>query len=64
MKDSFENLFSHIPPERLRRSILEVFFTWLIEEPVLPQNYKQVAEDFYLLLEMLYKEEEKWKGDN
>jgi hypothetical protein len=55
MQNSLKDLFDIVPPDQLRRSIQEVFFTWLIEEPVLPQNYKQVAQDFYFLLEMIEK---------
>ena len=58
MEDRLETLFSFAPPEQLRQSILEVFFTWLIEQPVLPQNYKQVSEDVYFLLKALEKNEQ------
>jgi hypothetical protein len=61
MSNSLQDLFDLVPPEQLRRSIQEVFFTWLIEEPVLPENYRQVARDFYLLQEMIYKEERRIK---
>jgi hypothetical protein len=64
MQDSLKDLFDLVPPDRLRRSIQEVFFTWLIEEPVLPQNYKQVAQDFYFLLEMIEKGKEEVVGNS
>ncbi len=57
MEDSLETLFSFAPPEQLRQSVMEVFFAWLIESPVLPQNYKQVSEDVYFLLKALEKQE-------
>ncbi len=62
MSDTLSELFSFTPPEKLKQSILEVFFTWIIAEPVLPQNYKEVAADFYFLLKLLDKEEEKRKA--
>jgi hypothetical protein len=57
--NSLKDLFTFVPPSKLKQSILEVYFTWLIETPVLPQNYKEVTEDFYFLIKLLEKEEEK-----
>ncbi len=59
MSDTLKDLFSYVPPAKLRQSILEVFFVWVIDQPVLPQNYREVAGEFYLLIKMLEKEEEK-----
>ena len=58
MPDNLKDLFTFVPPGKLKQSVLEVFFTWLIEQPVLPQNYKEVSQDFYFLLKLLEKEEE------
>jgi hypothetical protein len=57
MSDNLKDLFTFVPPGKLKQSVLEVFFTWLIEQPVLPQNYKEVAQDFYFLLKMIEEEE-------
>jgi hypothetical protein len=63
MSDSLQTLFSFIPPAKLRQSVVEVFFTWLIEQPVLPQNYKETSEDFYFLVKLLEEKEKKWKSE-
>jgi hypothetical protein len=64
MSDSLQTLFSFVPPAKLRQSVVEVFFTWVIEQPVLPQNYKETAEDFYFLVKLLEEEEQKWKTES
>jgi hypothetical protein len=61
MKD-LKELFTFVPPGKLKQSVLEVYFTWLIETPVLPQNYKEVTEDFYFLIKLLEKEEERTRN--
>lgn len=64
MSDNLKDLFSFVPPGKLKQSVLEVFFTWVIEQPVLPQNYKEVAQDFYFLVKLLEKEEESLNYDS
>jgi hypothetical protein len=59
MSDSLKDLFNFVPPGQLKQSVLEVFFSWIIEQPVLPQNYKEVTQDFYFLLKLLEEEERK-----
>jgi hypothetical protein len=59
MPNSLDDLFTYVEPEKLKQSILEVFFSWMIEQPVLPQNYKEVTQDFYFLLKLLDSEEAK-----
>ena len=61
MPDSLNEIFSYVSPEKVRQSVVEVFFNWIIDQPVLPQNYKEVAQDFYFLLQLLEKEEMKAK---
>ena len=64
MPNSLDDLFSYTSPEKLRQSITEVFFSWLTEQPELPYNYKEVAEDFYFLLKLLDEEEQKRKKNS
>ena len=57
---SLEDLFTFVSPRQLRQSVTEVFFTWVIEQPLLPQNYKEVAQDFRFLLLLLEEEEARY----
>ena len=62
MSEKLKDLFSFVPPARLKQSVIEVFLAWIIEQPVLPQDYKETAEDFYFLIKLLDEEERKWKA--
>lgn len=62
--ENTKELFTFVSPDKLKQSILEVFFTWIVETPVLPQNYKEVTEDFYFLLKLLEKEEQQYEQGN
>ena len=57
---TLEELFTFVSPRQLRLSVTEVFFTWVIEQPLLPQNYKEVAQDFRFLLLLLEEEEARY----
>lgn len=57
---TLEELFTFVSPRQLRLSVTEVFFTWLIEQPVLPQNYKEIAQDVRFLLLLLEEEEARY----
>ncbi len=57
MNDPIEEAFRFVAPRELRQSVERVFFTWVQLQPVLPPNYKEVARDFYYLIQLLDKEE-------
>lgn len=50
-----EDLFSFAPPDTLRRSINQVFYSYLIHNKTLPEDFETIAEDFYLLVDFLEK---------
>ena len=50
---ALHELLSFAPPEQLRKTIQELFFTWITEAPILPENYKQISEDVYFLMNFL-----------
>jgi hypothetical protein len=56
MSDPSKEQYVFVSPMGAKQSVLEVFFTWLIEQPTLPPNYKEVARDFYFLIRLLDKE--------
>jgi hypothetical protein len=54
---AIQELFSFVPPKQLHKTITELFYTWLVESPSLPENYKQMTEDVVFLLNFLEDEE-------
>ena len=49
-----DELFLFAPPNQLRQSITQVFFSFLTNSKTdLPNNFEQVAEDIYFLLNFL-----------
>ncbi|MBA3704645.1 MAG: hypothetical protein H0W84_01705 [Bacteroidetes bacterium] len=57
-----EELFTFSPPNTLRRSINEIFYSYLISnKEVLPTNFGSIAEDFYFLIDFLKKADEHYK---
>lgn len=52
---ALEDLFLFAPPASLRRSINEVFYSYLIHNKTLPKNFETIAEDFYFLVDFLEK---------
>lgn len=60
MANTLNDLFSFATPTEFRQSIQEVFFSWIIEQPVLPTNYKVTAENLCYLIKLLVEEEIKW----
>lgn len=56
-----EELFSFVPPGNLKKSVNELFYSFLINNDVLPENYKEIAEDILLLIRFLEKAEDNIK---
>jgi hypothetical protein len=50
-----EDLFLFAPPDTLRRSVNQVFYSYLIHNKTLPEDFETIAEDFYLLVDFLEK---------
>jgi hypothetical protein len=53
--NELDDLFTFAPPDELRRSINQVYFSYLIHTDVLPQDYKKTTEDIYFLIDFLEK---------
>jgi len=53
--EGLEDLFSFAPPDTLRKSVNQVFYSYLIQNKTLPEDFKTIAEDFYLLVDFLEK---------
>jgi hypothetical protein len=53
--NELDELFTFAPPDELRRSVNQVYFSYLIHTEVLPQDYKKTMEDFYFLIDFLEK---------
>jgi hypothetical protein len=62
-----EDLFLFAPPDTLRRSVNEVFYSYLIHNKTFPEDIKTITEDFYLLVDFLEKADQlcrKTKSNN
>jgi hypothetical protein len=55
--EELELLFALVPPNKLRRSLNRVFYSYLIYKKDLPRNYRNMAEDLHFLLEFLEEAE-------
>ncbi len=53
--NGLEELFLFAPPDTLRKSVNQVFYSYLIQNKNLPEDFKTIAEDFYLLVDFLEK---------
>lgn len=56
-----EDLFLFAPPDTLRRSVNQVFYSYLIHNKTLPEDFETIAEDFYLLVDFLEKADQQTK---
>lgn len=57
-----ETLFSFAPPQTLRQSINKLFYSFLINSEVLPNDYKHITEDISFLISFLEIAEEHIKN--
>jgi hypothetical protein len=48
--DELKTLFYFSPPEKIRKHILESFFTYLIELDDYPNHHREIVEDHYFLV--------------
>jgi hypothetical protein len=52
--EKVESLFSSVPPDQLRRSITEIYLSYIIQNhTLLPNNFTDIASDLYILLDFL-----------
>ena len=56
-----DQLFSFVPPNDLRKSVIKVFFPSLSNFDVLPDDFQKASEDIQHLIEFLDKAEEQQK---
>jgi hypothetical protein len=59
--NELEEMFSFAPPSSIRRSINQVFYSYLIHKQTLPFDFERIAEDFYFLTDFLEKADECYK---
>lgn len=57
INEDLEDLFAFAPPEVLRKSVNNLFYSFIISEKTLPEDYKSTAEDILLLILFLEKVE-------
>ena len=64
--EELDTLFTFANPADIRRSLLEVFFGYLIESPqgMFPLSYKSDCEAIYFLVEFLNRSEDLIKENN
>ena len=64
--EELDTLFTFANPAVLRRSLLEVFFAYLIETPsgIYPLSYRTDCESIYFLVEFLNRSEDLIKENN
>lgn len=56
--EELQRLFTFVPPSKLQKELLEVFFYFLQrEKDSLPDDIQEMATDFYFLLKFLEKAE-------
>lgn len=53
--ESLEDIFSLSSPETLKKSLNEVFYSYLMNTEILPSNFKEIATDIYFLNDFLEK---------
>ncbi|MCW3105016.1 MAG: hypothetical protein JWO09_3456 [Bacteroidetes bacterium] len=56
-----EGLFSVAPPDTLRRSVNQVFYSYIINNKALPDELETIAEDFSMLVDFLEKADQQMR---
>jgi hypothetical protein len=56
-KETFtlKELFEIVPPEKLRKSIQEIYFHYIDGAPDLHSDFKEISSDIYFLISFLDK---------
>lgn len=61
INEDLEDLFAFASPEMLRKSVNNLFYSFIISGKTLPEDYKSTAEDILLLILFLEKAEKHLK---
>lgn len=53
-EERLKTLFEFAPPDSLRKSLIEVFFSFLLHNRQhFPADFERITEDFYFLIDFL-----------
>jgi hypothetical protein len=61
LSKELEQLFEFVPPDKLRKSIQEIYFGYIDGTPDLPHGFKEISSDIYFLIDFLEKAMNKQK---
>jgi hypothetical protein len=55
LSKDLEDLFEFVPPDKLRKSIQEIYFGYIDGTPDLHKDFKEISSDIYFLIDFLEK---------
>lgn len=59
--ENLEDVFSVSAPATLRRSLNEVFYSYVINTEILPSNFREISSDIYFLNDFLEKADAEYR---
>jgi len=57
LSEALKELLKFVPADKLRKSILEVYFNYVGEANYLHHDFKEISSDIYFLLKFIEKAE-------
>jgi hypothetical protein len=57
LSKELEELFDFVPPDKLRKSIQEIYFGYIDGASDLQRDFKEISSDIYFLIDFLEKAE-------